>query len=363
MKKYYKSLKYKKYNKRHSEKLFKRIQYYKDWKRQKLQHQEGVPKEKLKTINEGYIYVDMPCNFTFLSNTSMVLSVINNLRNLLNSKKKTFINLKPVEEIDNGAITALLSIMTEYKLNHVAFNGNFPYNDKAKALLLSSGFFEHLYGKVNYELFSSNSKFVYGKENQIITKPGKNVTSTFASKICSSVSNTLGHKGVTSKGLYRTLIELMHNTNNHANPNEQGEELWWLTVHHDKIQKKVTFVFLDYGVGIFKSLRNKKQNSKWYGIYDKLKKIVAYGSDANILEKILKGEIHRTATDLEYRGKGLNGIYEVNQRKQISNLHIITNNVFANVSQDEYKKLDCEFNGTFVYWEIDKESEVNEWIQ
>ena len=355
MKKYQKKEKYKKYNKRHSKKLFKRKQEYKKWK-------QGIFKKRNKKNRTGYFTVDIPGEFTLLSNTSVVLKKINEIRELLKNNKKTFINLKKVNKIDNGSITVLLSIMTEYKLKHIDFNGNFPTNDNARILLLASGFFEHLSRKVvNDKLFNESSKYVYGKKNQIVTKPGKEVYPDFAKEICESVSKTLKHKEVTSKGLYKILIELMHNTNNHANISDEGKELWWLTVHHDKTKSKVSFIFLDLGVGIFKSLQNKKLDSKW-GLISKIVKD-RQDSNNNILEKILKGEIHKTVTELPNRGKGLNGIYEVNKRKQIKNLYIITNDVFANIDKSEYKIIDCKFDGTFVYWEIDRESEVNKWVK
>lgn len=361
MKRYYKTQKYKAYNYRHSKKLYLHKQEHKRWKCRRRKNEVGVTKIERGRIRNGYTCVDMPTRFTFLSNTAEVLESVAKIKKLLQKACKTYINLDNVQEIDNGAITILLSIMTEYKLKKVDFNGSFPKNPDAKKLLFSSGFFEHLFTKVNEKLFSESSKFVYGKMNQIITKPGKLVISSLAAEICESVAITLESKDVIYKGLYRTLIELMHNTNNHADPDASGEELWWLTVHHDQVKKKVSFVFLDWGIGIFKSLKYKKADNPFYGVYDTLRQI--YNSDAKILEKILKGEIHRTSTGLKYRGKGLYGIYQANIRKHIKDLHIITNDVYADVQDDKYRIMKNGFNGTFVYWEVDQESEVSTWTK
>ena len=70
------------------------------------------------------------------------------------------------------------------------------------------------------------------------------------------------------------------------------------------------------------------------------------------MERILDGDLHKTATGQSYRGKGLPGIKTALIRNQISNLYIITNDAYANVCNNEYQKLSHAFDGTFVYWEL-----------
>lgn len=366
MKKLYKSLKYSKYNKRHAKKLFIRNLMYIKYKKNRNSKELNLNKEDYELKSNGYKYIDMPSNFSFLSNTAAILKILNRLKKYLDIKQKTFVNLKNVLKIDNGAITILLSIMTEFKLNHIKFNGNFPKNKQTKSLLLSSGFFEYLFNSKLTTVFSEDSKFTYGIGNQIITTPGKNVVPDLVRNICTSSMDTLGKiNGETNKGLYRTLIELMHNTNNHADLLTEGEKSWWLTVHHDRVNKKVEFVFMDYGVGIFNSLKNKPKDSSFFGCYEKLRNELIekflVGTDEKILKAIFEGKLHKTHTNQENRGKGLPGIYEAMARNQISNLCVITNNVYSNVDTEEYKLIDCNFNGTFITWEINNQSEVAKW--
>lgn len=40
----------------------------------------------------------------------------------------------------------------------------------------------------------------------------------------------------------------------------------------------------------------------------------------------------------------------------ISNLHVITNDVYANVADNKYLTLRNQFQGTFVYWEVDADN-------
>ncbi|MCT4544524.1 MAG: hypothetical protein N4A63_13350 [Vallitalea sp.] len=358
MKKLYKSNKYKKYNLRHSIKQHESNKRYKKWKSKHPVDKNIIPTID-KVLNAGYNIVKVPEKFSFLINTKEVLMLKDKIKILLENRKKTYINLQQVKVIDNGAITMLLAIMTEFKRNNVKFNGNFPKDQSSKNLLITSGFFEHLYRDYSSNIFDEKSDFTYGKNNQIITKPGLKVIPEYASQICKNVTKTIDKYHHTSKGLYRMLIELMHNTNNHAG-NDQGEEVWWLTVHHNKEKKTVSFIFLDFGVGIFNSLKNKKEH-RASNIYQKLKDKILHGSDAQILKLILEGELHRTSTNQKNRGKGLHGIYEVSCRKQIKNLYIISNNVYSKVCDNEYNLMGYNFNGTFLYWEIDSESEVIKW--
>jgi len=72
--------------------------------------------------------------------------------------------------------------------------------------------------------------------------------------------------------------------------------------------------------------------------------------------------MHLTVTGQHFRGKGLPGIKEVLDRNQISNLHIISNDVFTNVQNDNYHLLNNEFSGTFVSWELNESNQNLKWI-
>lgn len=56
------------------------------------------------------------------------------------------------------------------------------------------------------------------------------------------------------KELYSILIELMANTNNHADSKKRAVYPWWLTFYPDFSNRTIKFVFIDLGVGIFNSI-------------------------------------------------------------------------------------------------------------
>ena len=125
--------------------------------------------------------------------------------------------------------------------------------------------------------------------------------------------------------------------------------------------KKVSFIFIDYGVGIFESLKNKPQTNKWFGWFEKIKNKLKYGGNDEIFKMLLEGQMHLTVTGQHFRGKGLPGINEVLERNQISNLKIISNNVYSNVTSKEFNKLNSEFSGTFMYWELNENNINSKW--
>jgi hypothetical protein len=247
--------------------------------------------------------------------------------------------------------------MFSFKTRNIQFNGNFPKNGDLAKLLINSDFFKYLNKPI-----SKNIEYALGKENQIFTRANKEVNSELGYIVMAEASSTIWGQKRTCKGLQRTLLELMQNTNNHADINKKGEKHWWLSVNHDKPNKKVSFIFIDYGVGIFESLKHKPNDNKWFGWFEKIKNRLVYGDNPEIFKLLLEGQMHLTVTGQHFRGKGLPGIREVLSRNQISNLRIISNNVFSDVANEKYIRLNEEFSGTFVTWELNENNINIEWI-
>lgn len=121
---------------------------------------------------------------------------------------------------------------------------------------------------------------------------------------------------------------------------------WWTAVYCDKATKTATFVFVDNGIGIFESAKIKQFKLQ---IGDS----TLFGkSNTELLREILFNKRHVTATELSYRGKGLKSIKRVLDRKQINNLIVITNDVYADVGRNNYKQLPNQFSGTLFLWEV-----------
>jgi len=106
-----------------------------------------------------------------------------------------------------------------------------------------------------------------------------------------------------------------------------------------KDANKVCFSFVDHGVGGFKSLDNKPKKNKFHDWKNKLKRAFSFQDNSDVLKLILEGNLHQTVTNKHFRGKGLPGIKLSFNRNQLSNLYTITNDVYADIENKNYKIL------------------------
>ena len=346
--------------KRLAEKSWKRNLRFKEKKKNRrksllsvniYQRREINQKIQLKRQLSQYKHIKAPVFFSLAHNTEETLKFIEKIETCFKNKQKVFVDLSHVERLANGAIVVLLSILVNFKTHGIDFNGNFPKSIDAQQALKNSGFFKYLYKNIN--LGES-----YTFENEICTHASKKVDSQLSEEIIQKASVHIWGEERRCTGLQRVFLELMQNTNNHASLAKQGEQHWWATISPSKTEKKVSFAFIDYGIGIFESLSNKPTENKFYGAIDKLKSVFDFSSNADILKLLLNGDVHKTVTGKYYRGKGLPGIFNACQSNKISNLIIISNDALADYSQGIYRKLNGKLSGTFVYWELN-ENNVN----
>jgi hypothetical protein len=359
LKKLYTTLRNKKRNKIRAKGLFKRQLVSKD--KRKNKNIKGQGKSKVIILEEklisSYTKITAPKYFSFVEKPEETIKFINKLEKLYLNNSSVFVNLKNIKYLDYSAVTILVSVMFSFKTRNIKFNGNFPQNSHLAKLLINSDFFKYLNKPIGQKL-----EYALGKENQIFTRANKEVNSELGYVVMAEASTTIWGQKRTCKGLQRTLLELMQNTNNHADINKKGEKHWWLSVNHDKPNKKVSFIFIDYGVGIFESLKHKPNDNKWFGWFEKIKNRLIHGDNAEIFKLLLEGQMHLTVTGQHFRGKGLPGIREVLSRNQIGNLKVISNNVLADVGNNKYEKLNEEFSGTFVTWELNENNKNIKWI-
>lgn len=294
--------------------------------------------------------VTAPKNCSMLKNTEEFCQFIGNLHYFYKKRLPVFVNMQEVVDVDDDAILVLLSIMIEFKQKSIPYNGNYPLSTAAKSKFRNSKFFDYLNSKsIIDDQYQLNSA-----DNQIVTHANKEVNSDLATSILDDATSFLWGTPKNCKGAYRTIIELMQNTNNHASLQNTGERHWWLSISKNSETHSVDFAFIDYGVGIFESLKHKKSTSWLTKQYELL--VSEFHNNCDILRRMLSGEMTNTSTGEMYRGKGIPGIKEVLTRKGISALHIVTNDVYCDVGNDIYRNLNNKINGTFVYWELNKEN-------
>lgn len=275
---------------------------------------------------------------------------IDELASHAKSKTPVFVAMRNVEVLELNAVAVLLSVMVKFKNSGVRFDGDFPKDKLAKKLLIESKFFHHLHSgrhkdRPEYR-FDGASIFTHGQ---------KSVDAALAGEIVDQVSQTVWGTKRRCSDLYRVFVELMLNTNNHASEKSSGVKHYWISVQHLKSENRVLFTFVDFGVGIFEHLRSKTVADKFFEQVAFWKKEELSNSD--FLRKIFEGELRESSTREYFRGKGLPGVYNAIKCNGISNLALISNNVFYNSTEDSYTQLDRSFSGTLITWELNRKNE------
>ncbi len=345
------SIQYKRFLANRAKKFACQRKRWKAWKATRNRRYHSVSKlerEELAVQDRfsDYVWIKPPVNFSLITNTEDSLAFISKLERRFDIHQKVFVNLSDVETIAHGALVVLLSIMKKFRANNIGFNGYMPKKPLAYRILKESGFFSELYSNKSHSLESYRLEKPY-----FFTHSSKIVDQQLSASLIESMSNLIWGEPRRCTKLQRVYIELMQNTNNHASLEGHGKQHWWTTAIYDKERNTGCFSFIDYGVGILKSLKNDQRN-KFYSVLEKISRIFHPQSNADLLRLLMTGEIHRTASGAYYRGKGLPGIYQACEDNNISHLVVISNDTICNFADNSFKLLKNKFSGTFVYWEL-----------
>lgn len=265
--------------------------------------------------------------------SQLVLSFIKRIKKVGSLGYFIFLQLNGVTVIEEGAISMLLSVITELEKKRIFFKGNKPLNVNAKDILERSGFFEHMQGKISATNKTTKNKILKTGNNDLRQHE-------LAIEIHKSMETVWGEKA-RCPSLYAGIGEMMRNSCDHAFSDEKSIR-WHLGMSHFDDAKTVKFSFVDNGKGIISTYKRK-------GL---LNKILNYFSDtAEMLASAFENGIE-SRTGLPWRGKGLPTIFEMYSEKIITNLIVITNNVYLDFDRGIYKKIEIGFTGTYYFWQV-----------
>lgn len=314
--------------------------------------------QEIARLFPGFKQIKAPAVFSLLNNESSTLDFLRKLQGCFTAKRKVAVLLDDVVNLSTDAILVLLSNMVQYKAAKIGFNGTKPRDEISNSKLESSGFFKHLYGFA----MRDQDKYSFKKMNSFIYTHGqKTVEASVADKLVKYASEVVWGEPRRCPGIQTTLVELMHNTHDHAGE-FKGEKHWWLSVEHDEQAHEATFSFIDFGVGIFRSLANKKQGEPLYGALDFIiRRFPLVTTEADRLKLILEGKVKLTQFNEYYRGKGLRNIYLRHHRNHISNLSIISNYASFKAVNDDYHSINNEFIGTFISFKMNQNTYNLQW--
>lgn len=259
-----------------------------------------------------------------------------------------FIDLESVDDMTPEVIVLLISkIKEEDSINKKSSRGNVPRNSFAQNMLASSGFYDFVKSRATVKRPSRGA----------IEKCGDNIVdSRKAAQLIEKVSERMEMSLAQEDGHQTTAVECMTNTREHASgpKREKGEKKWWFSVYCHPNNQVAQFAFVDLGIGIFKSLE--RQNPQWWIDF---KTKLGSKRRSDILKDLLADQTvgsslplrNRTSTWEGHRGKGLPNIANRNRKKQTRRLRIVSNDVFADIENSEYRMLKQDFSGTVICWE------------
>ena len=284
------------------------------------------------------IPMKLPTIFSLKDNPIETIQFVNKLKDLKNTKRKIYLNMKKVETINSGTIALLLSVVNDFTAKGKSIIGSKPKKSEPKKILELSGFFEYMDGYIEYE--SDNEV----NSNTIIEQSNKNVEPQSTAKIVRSAMKTITGTEQRNKKLQGLFIELMANSINHGFP-DNDKKKWITSTSHYKKEKYVSFTFIDNGVGILNTL-DIKIGKRFLSLFK---------GNQDLLQSAFNGEIG-SRTGLSFRGKGLPFIKSNLDNNRISNLFILTNNVILDYEHNIFKQIPIEYSGTFYYFELNTQN-------
>ena len=285
--------------------------------------------------------VTAPPTLNLMSAPDALCIFLADLREMYRKKKVILIDMREVIDLGSEAVSALLSILTDRQIiTGRRTQGFSPRNQTALLTLVHSGFFNHVQIQGKKPDIQTHGINRWEKERR------DEVDSEVAKELVDFATQGLYGTPRREPGTTTTLIELMSNTHQHADPENEGRESWWASVYIDA--DKARFTFVDNGIGILESgvLR--------FG--DSLRRLFGIRNNTDFLRKIFLGEME-SRTRNPRRGRGLPKIHTLFESGSICNLRVLTNNVYADLSIDNFLELERPFAGTLVTWEIQRNGE------
>ncbi len=311
--------------------------------RNKRKESMGVAKKNTARLRKSTKTLVAPQIFSLMDNSDEMIDFLDELVSTTRRGKDVYVDLSGIKQLSQDGILALLSRTHDPKFSYGRnVSGAEPDQPELQRIFKESG----VYGDHVLELsgaYRETSGHIRRRESKVVESKTAKELVQFA---LSRLTVELRHRASS----FETLVECMSNTFTHAGFQMKRKELWWTSVRYNQQTKRASFLFMDNGVGICRSLDLKLRNQI----------ALAFGwkDNSDLLKDVLENRIG-SRTGLDFRGKGLPSIHKRSTDGYLKNLIIITNNAYANVQANEYKVLQKSLQGTFVHWEIEGDEKKN----
>lgn len=319
----------------------KRSPQFKKKRRNRLQERRlGIIRER-EFANRDYFPIIVPSNFSFIDNTDEMLQFIYNCQEALRINEKVECDLSKIDSLSSDAI-ALLAACTNDRTflgKRGKIKGNAPKHADLQKTFIESGFYNHVNA-------SKSLKGAHRKDNNLFHQESHfKVESDIAKKACLlGTRHVLGNERP-FEDLFEMLVESMSNTNNHASNQQKDRQIkWWLYTYNNP-NGNTQYTFIDLGIGIFDSVPATK--------FKRVKKALGFSHNVDIVSDLLEGRIKsREEVDNDMRGKGIPQIASNSKNPMFKRAYIISNDVKINLKSGTAEKLEANFLGTLLFWEL-----------
>ena len=295
--------------------------------------------------DRGKDFIFAPENFSLADNPGGVIEYFRSVQDNAKAQVQSVMDMRSVDKTDLATISLLISVMMDRRKSAKLFKKHVtvyipPKNTEAGRLFRKAQFHETVtaHGIADHAFFLSRRST---KVNEDYLRDVLNYAERFL--------------GVKNPGkLSPLLVEIISNTNNHANPDVKEEEdrlPWFLSIFEDKDTGKMIFSVVDLGVGIFESLKMKGLAGA-DNFEDSIRDMYQNSQSKFLRTNIPKGV--DSSTGLLYRGKGLQTIYEYAKSAIYDRFTIITNQANVDLKNTGKNTVDSgvSLDGTVYYWEM-----------
>ena len=346
MKKLYTTPEYREFHKRKVNRLSK-----KQANKRKLNYQQRMERQKESLTFQNYyanrtsypLPTYAPSDFRLIDNPKGCLEFFREIRSprnlyFLNNQKLVLITLQDVQKIDYAAISALIAISDDLKVQNINLQGDFPLDPHCREYIIESGFLTHMVDGRNRKFpKSTKSKFIFFEKGS-----GK-LSKVDSKKITELIKDVVEHltgDRRSIKPIKTVLLEICGNSIEHADTKDQQ---WLLGTKF--MDKKVYFTVTDVGKGILETL--------FINNVEIMKNLITHKSRLDILKGAFQQK-YGSSTQEENRNKGLPAVKSNAEHGTIKNVIVLTNNVILHFDSEEesrtFQKGTPRFKGTLYQW-------------
>ncbi len=332
-----------------------RINYGKRKKNISRRNPRNIGKEPLKD------YISIPAQLSFKYDWDMTVKTLSDIQTAIKFK---FTNIKKFINIDHSKMEAMSpasvlvlasTIERSQKQAGIKFQGvneYLPKNDVVKYLLNKIDYWKY-FDVPKLETTVTQERFSFFKILDDYQVDNRKI-----GKMIEFFEEQVGFNGNTKEYLSIALGEASANSVEHGyTEGKQDLDRWWLTANIDKKEGIISFVFYDQGIGIFKSVKNHKDN-KLRIMYQNIKDNFKDKPKANILKKMLN--YNYSKHDTANRGYGLQTFRRfIDEAEDDGVLFIASENASYEYPKDTLNEYRYNLTGTLIVWRLKVSYDTN----